>query len=143
MLRAKAQHGLPDSPDYHTCCDYDTAHSPANVTVAINRLWRLAPPPTAIVCFSTILARDVVMTLRNRKLRCPEDVSVLGRGVIDSHPPACSLLGSDAARLGQSAAEHLLNRLMRASAGPAHLSIPSVLLEGPTTAPPRAQDSTQ
>ncbi len=137
MLRAKAQRGLPGSPAYHVYCDHEIVPTPTSATRAVSRIFRLDPLPTAIVCYSKTLIRDVATILQQRKLRCPEDMSVMGRGAIGPSAHECTLLASDPARLGNTAAEHLLNRLTRRGAGPAQLTVASVLMEGPTTGPVR------
>ncbi len=50
---------------------------------AVDHLWSLPDPPTAVFAHSDEIAIGVVHQLRDRGLRVPEDVSVVG---VDDHP---------------------------------------------------------
>lgn len=50
---------------------------------AVARLLDLARPPTAVFAYSDELAISALEGLRRRRLRCPEDLSIIG---VDGHP---------------------------------------------------------
>ena len=135
MLRAKQRMGLNGSPAYHVECDMDPANSDMAVWGAIDRLWRLKPRPTALVCFDPRLAQQAKATLRLRRMDCPSDASIVVRDLLRTGEPLFTTLASDPRRMGTSAAEHVINRLTHSNVAPARLLFGSRLIEGTTTGP--------
>jgi DNA-binding LacI/PurR family transcriptional regulator len=79
---ALAEHGLPADPDLVREVDL----VPADAAKAIEDILDTADePPTAVYTHADELAFGVLRILRNRGLRVPEDISVVG---IDDHPMA-------------------------------------------------------
>lgn len=75
------------------------------------RLFRQAPPPTAVTCFNDLVALGVMRALTERGLRIPEDVSLVG---FDDIPPAAyayvplTTMRVPKREMGRLAAERLL-----------------------------------
>jgi hypothetical protein len=133
MLWAKQRSGLDNSPDYHIEFDGSPAASETAVRSAIDRLWRLEPRPTGIVCFEPGIAAQARSILQARRIPCPSQVSILIRDSIGQARPKFTTLASDPHRMGASAAEHMLNRLTNPSVSPTRLLFASRLIEGLTT----------
>ena len=77
---------------------------------AAGTLLDAAEPPTAIVCDDDILAGGVYLAARDRGLRIPEDLSVVGFDDLDFArvlSPPLTTVGADAGRLGAVAFETL------------------------------------
>jgi DNA-binding LacI/PurR family transcriptional regulator len=135
MLRAKQRMGLNGSPVYHVECDMDPANSDMAVWGAIDRLWRLKPRPTALICFDPRLAQQAKAVLQLRQVDCPADASIVVRDLLRTGEPPFTTLASDPRRMGTSAAEHVINRLTYPNVAPTRLLFASRLIEGATTAP--------
>lgn len=80
---------------------------------AVDRLFQMQKPPTAIVCYSDFWAPHIYRSLAERKLRIPEDVSVmgfcgapLGRYLV----PALSTIDLQYEKTGELALKMLLER---------------------------------
>ncbi len=101
-------------------------------------------PPTAILCFSDVVAYGVVQTAQARGLTVPDDLSVVG---FDDNPlakrmrPALTTVRQDVAAKGHAAAAALTAAIARGRAGTAarvrHVLLPTVLIVRDSTAKPR------
>lgn len=110
-------------------------------------LLALPEPPTAILCFSDVVALAVLHAAEDAGLRVPEDLSVVG---FDDSPlasrvrPALTTVRQDFAAKGRAAAAEL-NRALEArrSGAPAtrarHHVLPTELVVRASTAPPHPQ----
>ena len=106
----------------------------------------LDDPPTAILCFSDVMAHWVVRAAEDRGLRVPEDLSVVG---FDDNPlaqrmrPALTTVRQDVAAKGRAATEALTDAIARKQQGlPArvrHVLLPTELVVRDSTAPPRGR----
>ena len=135
LLRAKQRLGLNRSPAYHVEYQVDLARSDSALRAAMDRLCRLDPRPTALIFFHDQTAIQPMRALGERRLKCPGDISIIGRAARPAGQLQMTALVSDPIRIGSSAAEHLLNRLSHADMGPSRLLIRSRLVTGPTTGP--------
>ena len=99
--------------------------------------------PTAVLCFSDVMATDVVRAAEDLGLRVPEDLSVVG---FDDSPvalqmrPTLTTVRQDFSEKGRLAATLLIEALAQASA-PArarHRLLPTELVVRESTAPPPA-----
>jgi DNA-binding LacI/PurR family transcriptional regulator len=109
-------------------------------------LLELDDPPTAILCFSDVMAHWVVRAAEDRALRVPEDLSVVG---FDDNPlaqrmrPALTTVRQDVAAKGRAATEALTESIARKQQGlPArvrHVLLPTELVVRDSTAPPRGR----
>jgi DNA-binding LacI/PurR family transcriptional regulator len=102
-------------------------------------------PPTAILCFSDVMANGVVRAAEARGLRVPEDLSVVG---FDDSPlarrmrPALTTVRQPVEEKGHVAAATLTEAIERAKSGGAkgrvrHVVLPTELVVRDSTAPPR------
>jgi DNA-binding LacI/PurR family transcriptional regulator len=104
-------------------------------------------PPTAIVCDDDILAGGVYLAARERGLRIPEDVSVVGfddLAFARVFSPPLTTVAADAERLGAMAFETLAALIAGEPAGPGRvLPVELIVREsaGPPAAAPRAPRS--
>ncbi len=106
----------------------------------------LDDPPTAILCFSDVMAHWVVRAAEDRGLRVPEDLSVVG---FDDNPlsrrmrPALTTVRQDVAAKGHAAAEALTDAIERRQQGRPvrvrHVLLPTELVVRDSTAPPRGR----
>jgi hypothetical protein len=140
VLQAKGRFGLNASAAMHYYYSLDAAQSDTSVRLAIDRLWRLDPPPTALICFDPFAASHAGEALRRRGLRCPADVSIIARECVNPGPPSFTTLVSDPHQMGAAAANQLVERLTNVGSMPRKLQFSSALVAGPSTGPsPRAQ----
>lgn len=103
-----------------------------------------AEPPTAILCFSDVVAYGVVQTAQARGLTVPDDLSVVG---FDDNPlakrmrPALTTVRQDVAAKGHAAAAALTAAIERVRAGTEarvrHVLLPTELIVRDSTAKPR------
>ncbi|MEO8265665.1 MAG: LacI family DNA-binding transcriptional regulator [Ilumatobacteraceae bacterium] len=103
-----------------------------------------AEPPTAILCFSDVIAYGVVHAAQARGLTVPDDLSVVG---FDDNPlakrmrPALTTVRQDVAAKGHAAAAALTAAIERGRAGTAarvrHVLLPTELIVRDSTAKPR------
>jgi DNA-binding LacI/PurR family transcriptional regulator len=99
-------------------------------------------PPTAVLCFSDVIAFGIIRTANDLGLRVPQDLSVVG---FDDHPlagtfrPTLTTVRQDVPKKGQVAAELLTAALRRvSSSAPApHVLLPTELIVRDSTAAPR------
>jgi LacI family transcriptional regulator, galactose operon repressor len=81
---------------------------------ATRELLALDPPPTAIFSSSVVLTAGALTALRERSLRWPEDVAIVGFGDAVWAPmvsPALTVVEQPAERLGETAAQLLLSTM--------------------------------
>ena len=96
-------------------------------------------PPTAIFAASDLTAVGVLDELRDRGLRCPEDLSVLA---FDDVPeatltnPQLTTIRQPMNSLGRQAVRHLLARMERPDDPVMHVELATELVERESTAPP-------
>lgn len=135
MLHAKQRLGLNVSADYHVVSQADPEMADSGVWLAVERLWQIRPPPTALICFDDGTADAALTAIGDRRLRCPADVSIVTRGMVKTKEPTFTTLASDPRRMGAAAASHMLTRLTEADAKATHLLFPSALTVGTTTGP--------
>jgi DNA-binding LacI/PurR family transcriptional regulator len=100
-------------------------------------------PPTAVLCFSDVIAYGVVQAAQARGLRVPEDLSVVG---FDDNPlaqrmrPALTTVRQDVAAKGHAAAAALTAAIERSRTGSnsrvRHVLLPAELIVRDSTARP-------
>jgi DNA-binding LacI/PurR family transcriptional regulator len=104
----------------------------------------LAEPPTAVVCFSDVMAYGVVQAALDRDLDVPGDLSVVG---FDDNPlasrmrPTLTTVRQDVRIKGSEAARELQNTLARARRGVTgrarRVLLPTDLVVRESTSPPK------
>lgn len=102
-------------------------------------------PPTAVLCFSDVVALGTIDTAGRLGMRVPEDLSVVGfddtAGARRSSPPLTTVR-QDVAAKGRAAAQELTKAIARARSGsspgrPRRVRLPTELVVRDSTAPPR------
>ena len=113
---------------------------PDEVGPLVDELLALAPPPDAFFTASDRLAVGCLAALRQRRLRIPQDVSLIGftnLTVADMLAPALSTVAQPATDIGREAVARLLDLLERKhrAAPPATVTIPTTLHVRESTLP--------
>jgi LacI family transcriptional regulator len=102
-------------------------------TQVMNALTKLAPRPTALLCFNNTLAHLLIEEAQRRGVRVPQDLSVMGSGGEDIGGLTCSQ--ADWYLMGRQAVQMLLRALSSGEAHePEHLLTPHTVRVGQTTA---------
>ena len=107
---------------------------------AANRLLDNCPETTAVFALSDTVGISVMRAARDRGLKVPEDLSVLGFDGIDIcnySIPRLSSMRQDAERLAKLTVDDILIRV-NYQRPPVHETIPYTFVEGESIAPPRA-----
>jgi LacI family transcriptional regulator len=111
--------------------------SPETGYFATVGLLALEDPPTAVVAGSNRLVVGAISALRDRGLRIPDDLSLVGcddTELTSLHDPPIDIVNRDLLELGHTAARLLLDRLR-------HPAAPSRCITLPTTFMPRASSA--
>ena len=107
--------------------------------VAGERLLGRKQPPTAIFCFNDEMAMGVIHTARRRKLRIPDDLSVVGvddiRYARYTDPPLTTV-AQPMRQMGEIAVRVLLDLLGGERVLSAEVTLPHTLVVRASTAPP-------
>lgn len=102
-------------------------------------LLRLPEPPTAIVCYNDMTALGALRQLHLKKLRVPEDVSLVGFDdlfIASYTQPPLTTLRQPRRMMGRLAMESLL-KLIRGEESASSIHVPAELIIRESTAPPR------
>jgi LacI family transcriptional regulator len=120
--RALAEAGIP----------YDEQYVPwAEVGTAIDSLWQLPIPPTAIFCCNDPTALFVLDVLRERGIRVPHDCSVVGYDDIflaSTASPPLTTVRVNRMMLAEQGVTHLLERISWPELPPRHTAIAGSLI---------------
>jgi len=112
-------------------------------SVAAERLLGRRDPPTAIFCFNDEMAMGVLETAKRRRLRVPDDLSVVGfddiRFARYTDPPLTTIAQPMRA-IGEGTVRLLLQILNGNGHAPESVTLPHTLTIRSSTAPPRAID---
>lgn len=104
-------------------------------------LFKQAPPPTAVVVCNNLMTLGLLGALRDARLKCPRDVSVVGFDDFEWCPhlsPPLSMVRVPAAELGSAGAKTLMRRLRGAQTqSPESILLPTELILRKSTASPR------
>jgi len=107
--------------------------------VAGERLLGRKQPPTAIFCFNDEMAIGVIHTARRRKMRIPDDLSVVGvddiRYARYTDPPLTTV-AQPMRQMGENAVRVLLDILNGGNGAPEQVTLPHTLVVRASTAPP-------
>ncbi len=131
-LRSFARHGVPFSESQCETCRY----SMEDAYAATGRLLDRHPKLTAIFALSDVMALGAIRALRDRGLRVPEDVSIMGFDGIplaDFSVPRLCTVRQDTHKLVERGVDILLERLER-PLGPAHETVPFEISGGESVA---------
>lgn len=107
--------------------------------VAGERLLGRKQPPTAIFCLNDEMAMGVIHTARRRKMRIPDDLSVVGvddiRYARYTDPPLTTV-AQPMRQMGEIAVRVLLDLLNGRDTSPEQVTLPHTLVVRASTAPP-------
>lgn len=126
MLQTKRMLGLDPSPALHRHYVADAAEHDA-VQLAVEALWRLAAPPTALVSFSPYIVPRVLECLRPQGVNYPADLGIVTRDWVGSGQSRYTTLASDPTAIGIAAAQQIKERLTDPRCQPRVLKFPSRL----------------
>ncbi|WP_224814237.1 LacI family DNA-binding transcriptional regulator [Hasllibacter sp. MH4015] len=135
MVEERARLRLPARSDWIIRGDFSlqSGHE------AASRILAMADRPSAVFCAADMVAFGLIAGLTAGGLRVPDDISVVGFDDIDmarSYVPALTTIRQDRVRLGQTAANRLLDRLRGAQAPAREELLPVELVIRGSTAPP-------
>jgi LacI family repressor for deo operon, udp, cdd, tsx, nupC, and nupG len=103
------------------------------------RLLRRGEPPTAVFCFNDEMAMGILHAARVRKIRVPEELSVIGVDDIRYVPfadPPLTTVQQPMREMGKNAVRVLLG-VMRSEKWPEAVTLPHTLIVRSSTAAPR------
>ncbi len=103
-------------------------------------LLRMTPPPTAIFAANDMIAFGVLIALSEARLRCPEDISVIGfdnLDLADMTSPALSSVSQPGYQIGTAAANLLMDRVKGDDGPVKHIVLETALIIRGSVAPPR------
>jgi LacI family repressor for deo operon, udp, cdd, tsx, nupC, and nupG len=106
--------------------------------VAAERLLGRKEPPTAIFCFNDEMAMGVIDTARRRKLRIPNDLSLVGFDDIRFArytDPALTTVAQPMRQIGEGTVRLLLE-ILQGYGSPESVTLPHTLVVRSSTAPP-------
>jgi len=138
--QALAAAGIPWREEYVFPGEYFPGHGYNNVGLLLGMFeGRPAERPTAIFCFNDAIARGAVDGLRAAGIRVPEEFSVVGfddSAHAVSSEPHITTMRHDIRRVGERAAEALLDCIDGGLGPGARVYIPAELVERATAAAP-------
>jgi DNA-binding LacI/PurR family transcriptional regulator len=129
--------GIPFRPELIARGD----SSPEGGLQVTEQLLSLAHPPTAIFCYNDMMAVGALNAVHQRRLRVPEDISIIGFDdvAIASYTfPPLTTVRQPKHEMGRMATEILLN-LLAGSKSETSRSVQGELIVRESTAPPPAQ----
>ncbi|HEU4692832.1 MAG TPA: LacI family DNA-binding transcriptional regulator [Vicinamibacterales bacterium] len=106
--------------------------------VAGERLLERKHPPTAIFCFNDEMAMGVLETARRRKLRVPDDLSIVGFDDIRFArylDPPLTTIAQPMRQIGEGTVKLLL-QILQGEGAPESVTLPHVVVVRSSTAPP-------
>ncbi len=110
--RALAQYGIEPAEEYVWCAEEPRLRDAGSQ--AANLLAALARPPEVIFCVNDDVAFNVIRKLRQRRVRIPEEIGVVGfdnNSFSEMIDPPLSTVCQNAAEIGAVAARMLLEKL--------------------------------
>lgn len=134
---AMDHHGLRASDALHESTEGYTREEGAEAT---RRLLDRSPGITAIVAANDLLALGAYDVLRERGLRCPQDISIIGHNdmpMVDLVAPPLTTVRISQHALGREAADLLLNRIRGDGTERRNIVLAPTLIVRESTAPPR------
>jgi LacI family transcriptional regulator len=129
------RHGIDLELERIVECSYSIA---SGREACASLLARTQPQPTALICGNDVLALGALVECRERGLKVPEDISVVGFDNLElsrhSNPPLTTV-NVPTERMGDTAAAYLLDRLDGKNLPPQNTVEVELILRN-TTAPP-------
>jgi len=139
ICRVAEQMGINIDPDLTVQIDGDDP-TPMLGYPFTKQLLARKKPFTAIFAYNDISAIGAIRALREQGLRVPQDISVLGFDDIpgaDFHSPSLTTVRQPLGRMGEVAAETLLDRIEGSKEGPSEIAVePELVLRESTAKAP-------
>ena len=135
VKRAVRRAGLDVAPGYFQETTYDEAGGYSKTKI----LLRMLPRPTAIVACNDMIALGALLAIREEKLRCPEDISLIGFDGLDLTEftnPQLSTVYQSPYQLGATSAQLVLDRLADKTHPFRHIVLDTELKIRESIAPP-------
>lgn len=98
---------------------------------AMNKLLDLPDPPTAVFAIHDLIARECLQAVKDRGLRVPEDVAIVGFDnwhFSETTQPPLTSIQTPQTEIGKQATETLLAYIADSSQGPTRLILPVELI---------------
>ncbi|HEY6447862.1 MAG TPA: LacI family DNA-binding transcriptional regulator [Acidobacteriaceae bacterium] len=133
--RALRRAGLEISPNYIQETTFDRAGGYAKTKI----LLKMLPRPTAIFACNDLIALGALLAIREEKLRCPEDISLIGFDGLDlteTTTPQLSSVYQSPYQLGAEAAQLALDRVAQKNSPVKHIVLRTELRIRESVAPP-------
>ncbi len=126
FLEALKEHSIRVPPEYiqEGVFNQESGH------ICAMRLLHLIPRPTAIFAASDLMAVGVLSAIKACKLRCPDDLSLIGfdgLAFTEFMEPALTTVVQPSYQLGHAAAQLLLERIAGHAKGPQHIVLKTEL----------------
>jgi DNA-binding LacI/PurR family transcriptional regulator len=134
--RALKQAGIEEIPGYAQEATFDRAGGYAKTKV----LLKMARRPTAILACNDLIALGALMAIREEKLHCPDDISLVGFDGLDlteTTSPQLSSVYQSPYQLGATAAQLALDRVAQKDAPVKHIVLKTELRVRDSVAAPR------
>lgn len=137
---ALAKAGLKESNEYMVQADFGKPETAIKLT---EKLLDLPESPTAIFCCSDSLAYRAYRAIKNRNLRIPEDISVVGFDDIaapeyaELPKPELTTVRVDRIEMGRKSVELLFDLIENPGKTGFHFHLPVKLVIKKSTAPPK------
>ncbi len=126
FLKELKRRKITISPEYIQASSFDQEGG----YLCAMRLLRLVPRPTAIFAANDLIAVGALQAVKASKLRCPQDVSIIGfdgLSVTDFTEPALTSVVQPSYQLGHAAMRLLLSRIEGDTAPPRHIVLETQL----------------
>jgi LacI family transcriptional regulator len=133
---ALAAAGIAPDPDFEVASDYEFAPGVEAAGVLLD----LPEPPTAIFAFNDAIGLGVLRAARQRGVRVPEDLSIVGFDDIKYATivsPTLTTVRQPLAEMGRTGVSLLLRLLEEPRAVTHRIELPTRLVVRESTAPPR------
>lgn len=133
--RALRKAGLEVNPGYVQETTFDRAGGYAKTKI----LLKMVPRPTAILACNDLIALGALLAIREERLRCPDDISLIGFDGLDlteTTSPQLSSVYQSPYQLGAAAAQLALDRVAQKTSPVRHIVLRTELRIRESVAPP-------
>lgn len=133
--RALRKAGIEVDPGYVQETTFDRAGGYAKAKI----LLKMVPRPTAILACNDLIALGALLAIREERLRCPDDISLIGFDGLDlteTTSPQLSSVYQSPYQLGAAAAQLALDRVAQKTSPVKHIVLRTELRIRDSVAPP-------
>jgi LacI family transcriptional regulator len=138
FLRAAAENNMQVGPEYIQEATFDQ-HGGYSKTML---LVRMIPRPTAIFAGNDLIAFGALAALREARLHCPDDISIVGFDnleLAEMTSPPLSSVSQPGYQFGASAARILIDRVKGDDGPPKHVVLDTALIIRASIGPPSGE----